>query len=258
MEPLKHEPLMEALGLTQEPLGIFYTDRQPSSGYAPRAQVSLGRLAEASDGEMHWNSCVLGKVRRACRENKAAYFDHTRYGCLGGAFFMGFKPHYEDFEPDLLSTGIPGRFEGERYVDGPETGKAFYDGFEPPRATGRFLVIQPLGLFKKDEQPELVAFFPGPGALIGLNGLTTFVTSDPQAVCTPFGMACCNLIAWPRKLLCMGEQKAVVGCFDINGLKYLKTGGLTYVVPFRLFKRMVAVWPESVLGTRAWERLKDV
>lgn len=247
--------LLNALGLTETPMGIFYTDQAPGSGYAPKAQVSLAHLAESPDGGIHWNSCVLGKIRRARRDKTAAYFDHTRYGCLGGAFFMGFKPDYEKFEPALLSTGIPGQFPGESYVDSPETGKAFYDAFEPPRAGGRVLVIQPLDLFRKNEQPELVAFFPDPRVLIGLNALTTFVTRDPEAVRTPFGVGCCNLVSWPRKLLRQGQQKAVVGCFDINSLKYLKKNELTYVIPYDLFRRMLDQWPDSLLGTRAWQRL---
>ena len=248
-------PFMGALGLDDAPLGIFYTDRKPASGFTPRPQKAIRSDPGESDGEINWTSCVLGKVRRARREKKAAYFDHTHYGCLGGAFFMGFKPYYEAFEPSLISTGIPGRFEGERYVDSPETGKAFYDGFEPPPATGRFLVIQPLNLFQGDDLPETVAFFPDRKTLIGLNALTTFVTRDPEAVRAPFGMGCCNLISWPRKLIRQGKQRAVIGCFDINCIKYLKREELTYVVPFDLFVKMVALWPDSMLGTRVWQRL---
>ena len=251
----KLEPFMDVLGLIEEPMGLFYTDEKPATGFSPRQQISLKQLPQASDGEINWISCVLGKIRRARREKAPAYFDHEHYGCLGGAFFMGFKPYYEAFEPALLSTGIPGKMEGERYVDSPETGKAFYDAFEPPKATAPVLVIQPLSLFKKDERPELVIFFPNRESMIGLNALTVFLTSDPGAVQIPFGVGCCGLISWPRKFLQQGKMRAVIGGFDINCLKYLKENELTYTVPFDLFLEMLEKWPQSMLGTNAWKRI---
>lgn len=253
----KLELFMEALGITEEPMGIYYTDKTPATGFTPKKQISLSRLPEESDGEMNWISCVLGKIRRARREKAAAYFDQEHYGCLGGAFFMGFKSYYEDFEPSLLAAGIPGKMDGEQYVDSPEVGKAFYDAFKPPKATGSVLVIQPLSLFKENEQPELVVFFPDREAMIGLNALTVFLTSDPEAIQMPFGQGCCGLISWPRRLQQEGKTKAVIGAFDINCLKYLKNNELTYTIPFNLFLDMLEKWPRSLLGTKAWKRIKN-
>lgn len=252
----KIDLFMDALGLAEEPMGIYYTDKKPATGFTPRRQISLSRLPEESDGEMNWISCVLGKVRRARREKVAAYFDHEHYGCLGGAFFMGFKHYYEPFEPALLSTGIPGKFEGERYVDSPEKGKAFYEAFEPPEATAPVMVIQPLSLFKENEHPEIVVFFPDRAAMIGLNALTVFLTSDPESVRMPFGVGCCGMISWPRKYFQQGKRLAVIGGFDINCLKYLKENELTYAVPFELFLEMLEMWPQSMLGTKAWKKIK--
>ncbi len=245
---------MAALGLTEEPMGLFYTDKKPVTGYTPKAQTPLNRLE--SNEEMSWVSCVLMKIRMARRKKAAAYFDQEHYGCLGGAFFMGFKPNYEDFELPLLSTGIPGKIPGERYVDSPQTAKIFYDSFAPPKASAPVLVIQPLSLFKKDENPEIVVFFPNRDTMIGLNALTVFLTQDPQAVQMPFGVGCCGLISWPRKFLGQGYKRAVIGGFDINCLRYLKNEEFTYAVPFDLFQDMLNQWPESALGTRAWKRLK--
>ncbi len=250
------ESFMEALGLDEEPVGIFYTDKQPASGFAPKQQIALNRLPGESDGNVNWISCVLGKVRRARREKRAAWFDQEHYGCLGGAFFMGFKPFYEPFEPALLAAGIPGKMEGERYVDSAETGKAFYDAFAPPRADGRFLVIKPLSLFRDGEQPEIVVFFPDLQSMIGLNALTVFLTRDPDSVRVPFGMGCCAMISWPRNYRGRGKQRAVIGGFDVNCLKYLKKNELTYSVPFELYLKMAGMWPRSMLGTKVWKRLK--
>ena len=252
----KLKSFMEAIGIDEEPMGLFYTEDRPSKGFAPKAQMAIERLPEESDGGVNWSSCVLGKLRRARREKAAAYFDHEHYGCLGGAFFMGFKHYYEAFEPALLSTGIPGKMMGEQYVDSPETGRVFYESFKPPKATGPVLVIQPLSLFKKHEQPEIVIFFPNRKTLIGLNALTVYLTSDPEAVQVPFGMACCVMISWPRRFLSEGRTRAVIGGFDIHNLTYLKKNELTYAVPYELFLKMIDRWPESMLNTDAWKKIK--
>ncbi|MCG8637231.1 MAG: DUF169 domain-containing protein [Desulfobacterales bacterium] len=248
------ESFMAALGLTEEPMGLFYADEKPAGGFAPKAQTPLDRFE--STGETNWSSCVLSKVRMARRKKAAAWFDREHYGCLGGAFFMGFKPCYEPFEPALLAGGIPGKMEGERYVDSPQTGKNFYNAFNPPRASAPVLVIQPLSLFKTDQTPEIVVFFPDRRTMTGLNALTVFLTRDPDSVQMPFGLGCCGLISWPRRFMVQGVKKAVISGFDINCLKFLKKGEMTYAVPFPLFRDMLTKWPESLLGTRAWERLK--
>lgn len=247
--------LLDVLGMAEEPMGLFYTDTRPARGHAPKAQISLEKLSKEDTGEIHWNSCVLGKMRRARREQVPAYFDHEHYGCLGGAFFMGLKSHYAAFEPALISTGTEG-MEGERYVSSPEIGKAMYDGFQPPEATDACMVIQPLQLFGEREHPEIVVFFPDRAAMIGLNALTVFLTGDPDAVRMPFGMGCCSLVSWPRRYRAEGKMRAVISGFDINCLKYLKQNELTYAVPFELFLEMLEKWPESMLGTRAWKRIR--
>jgi len=91
--------------------------------------------------------------------------------------------------------------------------------------------------------------------MIGLNALTTFLTQSPDAVRMPFGMGCCTMISWPRKLLAQGKKQAVIGGFDLNGIKYLKKGEVSYAISFELFMEMLEHWPDSVLGTRAWKRL---
>lgn len=254
---------MDALGMSEEPMGLMYTDRRPARGFTPRAQTPISQLAEqragqkdkAGEATMDWVSCMLGKLRRARRKKAPAYFDQEHYGCQGAAFFMGFKPWYEPFEPALVSTGIPGKFPGERYADSPETGKRFYDNFEPPAASGPVLIIQPLSLFREHEQPELVIMFPDFHPLIGLNALTVFLTGDMHAVRMPFGVGCCTVVSWPRKFLARGETCAVVGGYDINMIKYLKHGQLTYTVPYALFQSMVEKWPMAMPGTKAWKRL---
>lgn len=252
----KLNAFLDALGLDEPPMGLFYTDQPPESGATPRRQTSLDQLIQGGDHGVNWSSCMLSKVRYARRKNCPAFFDREHYGCLGGAFFMGFKPYYEPFEPALVSTGIPGQMDGERYLDSEATGKKFYDGFNPPKAGNDVLVIQPLDLFTPEQTPEIVLFFPDRDRLIGLNALTVFLTQDPDAVQMPFGMGCATLVSWPRRFMHQGETKAVIGGFDVNCIKYLRKQELTCAVPHDLFLQMLDTWPQTMLGTRTWQRLR--
>jgi len=248
--------LLDILGLDGPVMGLFYTDQQPGSGISPKPMTPLNQLSPDKDHDVGWSSCVLSKVRFARRKHCPAFFDQAHYGCLGGAFFMGFKSYYESFEPALISTGIPGQMEGERYVDSTQTGKRFYDSFKPPRAGGKVLVIQPLDLFSPEQTPEIVLLFPGRNSLIGLNALTVFVTQNPDAIRIPFGVGCAALVSWPRRFRAGNDKVAVIGGFDINCIKYLKAVELTFAVPYDLFLQMVDAWPDSMLGTRVWQRLR--
>jgi hypothetical protein len=247
---------LDVLRLNENPMGLFYTDQPPESGASPRRMTSLDQLTREGDHGVSWSSCLLSKIRYARRKNCPAFFDREHYGCLGGAFFMGFKSYYEPFEPALISTGIPGQIEGERYLDSTNTGKQFYDMFKPPEASGKVLVIQPLDQFTARQTPEIVLLFPSRDSLIGLNALTVFITRNPSAVQVPFGMGCAALVAWPRRFRRNGEEIAVIGGFDINCIKYFKAQELTYAVSYDFFLKMLDAWPKSILGTRAWQRLK--
>ena len=72
--------LLEALGLDEAPMGVFYTDEEPKVGVSPKAQAPVSREAEEK-GEVDWLgvqenfSCVLGKVWQARKKKIAAYFD---------------------------------------------------------------------------------------------------------------------------------------------------------------------------------------
>lgn len=249
------ENFLEALGLEEEPMGLYYTDEKPVEGFSPKRQASV-KDQKDSDNEMNWLSCVLSKVRRARLEKSAAYFDHEHYGCPGGAFIMGFKDTYAEYEPYLISTGIPGKMKGEQYVRSPEIGRQFYEAFNPPRASGRYLVIKPLSLFKKNERPETVSFFVNNEILCGLHGLAVFVTSDINAVQMPFGVGCCTLVSWPRIFSQKGEKKAVVGGFDATCRKYFRKDEISFSVPFELFLDMLQEWPQSVLSSIYWGEVK--
>lgn len=248
---------LEMLGLDEEPMGIFYTDEKPDEGFSPKP-LDLPTREKEKNNEIDWQtifgqfSCVIGNIWRARKKKRAAYFDAQRFGCPGGAFWLGFMKPQTETIIHYVSTGVPDRMEGELYCDSPDELRRIFDYIDPRSAPNRFCVVKPLSLFGTKEEPELVAFFARPETLCGLHQLAAFVTNDPEVVASPWGAACTNLITWPLKYLAKGENKAVLGGWDPSARKFFKTDELSFTVPYEMFGQMLERFERSFLTTKTW------
>jgi uncharacterized protein (DUF169 family) len=253
---------LETLGLREEPMGVYYTAVEPEKGISPKPRILPTAEMEAR-GEVDWQetfanfSCVIGVIWRARQKGTAAYFDQERIGCLGGAFFLGFLKPQLEFIVHYVSTGIPGILEGECYLESPEVTRRFYETIDPRPAPQRFCVVKPLSQFAAQEKPEVVIFFARAEIICGLNQLATFVTNDFEAVYSPFGAGCANIVTWPLKYLSQGRLKAVLGGWDPSDRKFLKVDEITFAVPGEMFDRMVSRWRESFLTRQAWGTVRQ-
>ena len=252
---------MEALGLDEEPMGMYYTNHQPEEGFFPK-KGELPSVQQEVRGEVNFGSlfenfsCVIGNIWLARRKKSVAYFDREHFGCLGGAFYLGFLKPQLDFVAHYVSSGIPGHVEGEHYLESPEVTRSFFKSVDPPPAPARFCVFKPASQFVGNEKPVVVTFFARAEVIAGLNQLATFVTNDFEAVSSPFGAGCTNIVTWPLKYLSEGKLKAVIGGWDPSDRKFLKTDEITFAVPYEMFKRMTVRWPESFLNTKTWAIVK--
>jgi uncharacterized protein (DUF169 family) len=248
---------LEILGLDEEPMGILYTDEKPAEGFSPKP-LDLPTRKKEKNNEIDWQtifgqfSCVIGNIWLARKKKRAAYFDAQRFGCPGGAFWLGFMKPQTETIIHYVSTGIPDRMEGELYCDSPDELRRIFDYIDPRPAPNKFCVVKPLSLFGAEEEPELVAFFARPETLCGLHQLAAFVTNDPEVVSSPWGAACTNLITWPLKYLAKGENKAVLGGWDPSARKFFKTDELTFTVPYEMFRQMLGRFEQSFLTTKTW------
>jgi len=248
---------LERLGMSEEPMGLYYSDQKPESGFSPKPG-NLPTSAMEAKGEINWGevfgnfSCVMGNLWRARKKGTAAFFDRDRFGCLGGAFYLGFLKPQLEFITYYVSTGIPNQIQGEHYLESAEVTRHFFQTIDPRPAPARYCVFKPISQFGIDEQPELITFFARGEILCGLNQLATFVTNDFEAVSSPFGAGCANIVSWPFWYLAKGKLKAVLGGWDPSDRKFLKPDELTFTVPWEMFERMVKRWPESFLTTNTW------
>ncbi len=248
---------LDKLGLSEEPLGVFVTDEKPGEGKSPKPLDTPTRDREIKD-EIDWPtifggfSCVIGNIWRARQKRTAAYFSAERFGCPGGAFWLGFvKPQTETII-SYVSTGIPGFMDGEFYCDSPDNLRDLFNYVDPRPATGKYCVFKPLSQFTRKESPDLVVFFARPETMAGLHQLATFVTNDPEAVMSPWSAACGSLVAWPYHYLDRGMNKAVVGGWDPSARKFFKTDELSFTVPWGMFDQMLNRYEESFLATGTW------
>jgi uncharacterized protein (DUF169 family) len=248
---------LDILGLNEEPVGIRYTDNEPTEGFSPQPMPLPTREREKKN-EIDWQatfdqfSCVMGLVLRARKMKKPAFFSAEQFGCPGCAFWLGFMKPQSETIIHYVSTGIPNYMEGERYCDSPDELRRIQNDIDPEPASGKYCVVKPLSLFSAEEQPELVVFFARPETLSGLHQLATFVTNDPEVVASPWGAACTNMITWPYKYLSKGEERAVLGGWDPSARKFFSTDELTFTVPYEMFLHMIERFPESFLKTPTW------
>ncbi len=254
----KIQDFLDALGVCEVPMGLYYSDQAPDIGTQPKPSP-LPSVEMEARGEVDWPSldknwsCVIGQLWIARNRRSAAYFDREHFGCLGGAFYLGFlKPQLEAIAC-YISSGIPDYLEGERFLESPQVSRAFFEAVDPRPAPARYCIFKPLDQVTQSETPELVVFFDRPEVISGLHQLATFVTNDFEAVCSPFGAGCSNIVSWPLKYLAEGKLKAVLGTWDPADRKYLKTDEISFTVPIEMFSRMVARWDESFLTTSAWK-----
>lgn len=258
---LNVDGLLEVLGLTEEPLGMYYTDKEPEHGISPKPGV-LPTVDREVRGEVDWEetfrhfTCVMSLIWRARKQGAAAYVDREGFGCVGAAFYLGFTKPQLDFVAHYVSSGIPGILEGEHYLESPEVARRFFETVDPRQAPARYCVFQPLSRFHGDEPPEVVIFFARPESISGLHFLATFVTNDFEVVCTPFGADCSYVSAWPLWYLGQGKLKAVLGGWDPTARKFHKPDELSFAVPWELFVKMARRWPESFLTMSTWDTVR--
>ncbi|MBU0514106.1 MAG: DUF169 domain-containing protein [Proteobacteria bacterium] len=261
MDQSRLQALADALGYDETPYGFFYTDVEPAEGYAPKPSV-LPTIQDEQHNRVDWPGvwknfqCVLGRIWLARKKKTAAYFSAEKFGCLGGAFYLGYNRPQLEFIVHYVSTGLPGVIDGENYLSSPEATRRFFDLVTPEPAPAKYAVFKPLTDFGEGETPLLVSWFARPEVISGLHQLAAFVTDDLEVVTSPFGAGCTNLVAWPLKYLQDGSVKAVLGGWDPSCRKFLKTDEITFTVPREMFEMMIERWENSFLRASAWRDVR--
>jgi len=229
----------EALGLKEFPLGAFYTNDQPK-GITPKPGIS---------------GCMMGLLKGARKKGEPVYFDKGHFGCMGGAYYMGFsespRPNIEYF----LSCGIPGQMEGERYFKTPELARDFFASRKPRPAPAAYCVFKPIEMFQPSETPEVVIFFAPPDLLSGLFTLTNYALEVTDAVMTPFGSGCSTILTLPIKEAEKEKPRTILGMFDVSARPMVEKDILTLAMPYPVFLKLLENVQGSFLETESWKKV---
>jgi uncharacterized protein (DUF169 family) len=229
----------DASGLKESPLGIYYTNEKPQGVTAKKG--------------IH--TCMIGLLKKARKKGKIVYFDKNRFGCPGGAYYMGFRespmPNIEYF----LSCGIPGEMEGERYIKTPELAREYFGKMKPRPAPGAYCVFKPIEKFQDGENPEVVSFFGPPDVLSGLFTLTNYTLERTDAVYTPFGSGCSTILTHPLKESEKEQPCAILGMFDVSARPMVERDVLTLSMPFSIFLKLIENVIGSFLETESWKKV---
>ena len=253
--------LLQLLGHGEAPFGLCYSDEKPEDGYGPKPGEIFTHEREAA-GLINWHkafsedfSCLIGNLWKARQKGKAAWISHRECGCMGGGYYAGMYRPWLEMNIHYVSTGIPqAGLEGEHYLPSPEAMRAFMAEATPPEPSGQYCVLKPLP--QHAAPPLVVIFFARPEALTGLMSLVFYAAGHHQAVVSPFGAGCTNIIAWPLAYQAKGIERAVLGGFDPSARKFLKADELTLALPLPLYRQMLAVLEESSLTRHTWQNTR--
>jgi hypothetical protein len=239
---LKEEFLSKWLkyfGQAELPITFYYTDQEDR---AEKVKVPSA------------HQCVIGVLSRV-RKGTALCLEEKTVGCGGGKRCLGFP---FETDPDFnyfLSTGIPGRVEGERYKKSPELVEQVVKGWAGFKAPARYIVFRRWDLLETGDEPEVVIFFAKPNVLSALFTLANFDESEDR-VYTPFGAGCSSIVQNPYLEKEKDSPQCVIGMFDISARPFVEKDVLTFAAPMKKFQTMVANMDESFLITRSWEKVK--
>lgn len=230
----------EYFGGADLPLAFFYAD-------------DPGTAALANIPGKH--RCFIGELA-IVRKGKPLAWNVKSLSCEGARRYLGYTTHMRsDFEY-FLSTGIPGKMEGERYIRTPEMVKEIMEHMPCVPALGRYIIFKRFDQLTPADDPIAVIFFAKPDVLSGLFTLANFDRTDGLGVIAPFGSGCGSIVHQAYFQQQSDDPKAVLGMFDASARPFVPAEMLSFSIPMKKFVKMVSYMDESFLTTGTWKTMK--
>jgi uncharacterized protein (DUF169 family) len=229
--------LTEMIPLRAVPLAFFYADGVPEATKLPTGE----------------RTCVVAMLAHA-RKGATVAISRDNFGCGGAGYYLGFCPPRPEIA-EFVSTGIPGKMEGEHYKQSPDLVRA-YQAHNPVRpAPADYAVCKPVAALAATETPEVIVCLGTPDELSALLGLANYARED-EAVITPFGSGCNSLFSRPLREAAQPQPRAVLGLFDPSARPYVGSHELSFAAPLAVWEEMVSNAGESFLRTATWAVLR--
>jgi hypothetical protein len=225
-----------------KPCGVYFSDEKP---------------ADALELKKKGNGCIVPLILKASTGvSLVVGEDSTGWPC--SAFYLGFQDTIFEGIEYFLSNKDDFWRPCERFIQNPALAKAFVDNVNAVKPDRKYVVIKPLEYFTETEEPESVLFFVNADQLSALVTLCHFDSpASFDRVLAPFSSSCMALVTLPLKLARSGENKAVMGNFDIAARTRMPADLLSFAMPWQFLKKQAAFIPESFFSTHNWNTLKE-
>ncbi|MEJ2633871.1 MAG: DUF169 domain-containing protein [Calditrichia bacterium] len=223
------------------PVGYYYTD-----------QVRENDLENSKDE----HRCLICNMNRV-RQGYSFVYSAKNPGCLGGKRYTGYSPRLRNNFEYFLSCGIPGKMEGERFKKSPELVKEYLKIHPPFTAPAKYLVFKRLDIMEEDEEPLAVIFFATADVLSGLFTLANYAVAEAHGVIAPMGSGCASIINYAYDESKKENPKCILGMFDVSARPCVPANTLTFTIPMKKFREMIADMDESFLITSSWNEVKE-
>ena len=233
-------------GEAELPIAFYYTNEEGHAELVKPDTIARG--------------CVFPALSLV-RKGRALCFDAESIGCPGGQEYLGLSAPAHDTEylalySHFISSGIPGKIEGERYMKTPEIAAEAIKLMPSFRAPARFIVFKRWDSLNESDEPEVVIFFACPDVLSGLFTLANFEEAEPNDVFTPSASGCGSIVQYPFLEKDSIRPRAAIGLFDVSARPYVPENTLSFSVSMRKFERMVRNMEESFLTTNSWKAIQ--
>jgi len=222
------------------PITYFYTNDRVWAERAKAAAVT---------------QCVVDALD-AVRAGGTLALDVETTQCGGGKRYLGFaqklRPDFEYF----LSTGIPGKMEGERCKKSPQLVMEQLRHQPTFEAPGKFIVFKRWDKIEVNEEPLAAIFFAPPDVLSGLFSLANYDQPDANTVMAPSASGCASMVYYSYLESKSDHPRAVLGMFDVTARLCIAPDHLTFSVPMARFIDMVENMDGSFLALPSWGKVR--
>jgi len=232
--------VVQAIGLAEPPIAIYYANEKPEGAFSWDCQ-----------GE---HFCFVGSLSVA-RQGTPVAVDGQNPGCAGAAYYLGWndelRPGFEYF----LSHDSEGR--GERFKKTPELVREFVKARRFVAASGRYCIFRRLADLADQVTPEVITIFGDPDDMSGLLTLANYGRASNYEVIAPMSSGCGTIVGEPRAQAREPQPKAVLGLFDPTVRPRVEKNYLTFSAPYGMFVEMVENIPGSFLEIEPWLKVRN-
>ena len=225
--------------------------RNYHEAFSPKVELPIVFwYSDIPEGILQKTQGCLFKAFRTVRDGEIVSMNAETIGCGGGKFYTGFADMPE-FIPDFVSLK-------EKYRKTPEMVLEQLKELRVPRTGKKYLHFARLDKVDGFDHLEALFFLANPDVLAGLSTWAFFDNGDIDAVATPFGSGCNNIITRAVLENRKKGRSCILGFFDPSVRLYFERDLLSFTIPMARFKEMYYTIRESCLyDTYAWNKIRS-